>query len=89
MLDEENFGDFADDTSTTVTLPSDGSDITGGIQTPNDRDVFRFDVVAGQTYPVNLSSTGNLPDLFLLNASGNVIDVVLGQSELIFTDLNR
>ena len=65
MLDEFNFGDFADDITTQTELLTDGSDITGAIQSLNDRDVFRVQVETGQTYRITISSPDQISDISL------------------------
>jgi VCBS repeat-containing protein len=66
---------IASNTSTTATL--NGTSASGTLNTTNDHDWFRVQLVAGTPYTFNLNGTGGspVPDtfLYLLNATGGYI----------------
>jgi serralysin len=68
--------DIAGDNTTTSSI-SVGSSVSSSIETPNDHDWFRIELVAGQTITITLNGTGATPlsdpYLRLRDASGNVL----------------
>jgi hypothetical protein len=73
--------DVGDSIPTAVTLAA-GATFNGQLETGSDKDVFRLDVVAGQTYKVNLDApTFSLLGATLTDASGKALAGMISTTE--------